>query len=125
MERCYNCGLPGHLTQYCPSYGPRFPAPGKSSQDYGDETQRISNLIAGDIVQQHEERHQDDEQPGPGWGSKSRASEKEMDRRSHRCPTCGASVGERCISKVGKPINNVHVARSRLVEDPSDQLQGI
>ena len=52
--RCYNCGRVGHKTQVCPSYGPYYPEPGKTSQDYGEETQRIANLFARDIITEHE-----------------------------------------------------------------------
>src|SRR5678815_4340363 len=60
MIRCYNCGLIGHKTQFCPHYGPRYPEPGKTSQDYGDEAQHIANLFAADIIREHEGLDLDD-----------------------------------------------------------------
>lgn len=47
--RCRNCGLT-HSTKSCPSYGPMYPAPGKSTADYEEERERIRDLLASDIV---------------------------------------------------------------------------
>lgn len=51
--RCRNCGLL-HKTQNCPSFGPAYPAPGKTFADYTDEYVRIQNLVALDIINEHE-----------------------------------------------------------------------
>lgn len=59
MIRCYNCGEEGHRTQQCKEYGPYFPEPGKSSQDYGDQSQRIADLFAEDIITEHRAGHYD------------------------------------------------------------------
>ena len=50
--RCRNCGLM-HKTQHCPSFGPAYPAPGKTFADYLDEYERIQNLVAGDVLKEH------------------------------------------------------------------------
>lgn len=59
MIRCYNCGVVGHKTQVCPSYGPRYPEPGKTRLDYGDLEKQIANLFAADIIREHEEGYDD------------------------------------------------------------------
>lgn len=51
--RCRNCGLPGHKTQHCPSFGPAYPEPGKTFADYADEYVRIQNLVAADVLAEH------------------------------------------------------------------------
>lgn len=60
-SRCYNCGLPGHQTQVCPHYGPRYPAPGKTAEDYAEVTDRVRKLIAADIINEHNADHSEDE----------------------------------------------------------------
>ena len=59
-SRCYNCGLPGHQTQACPRHGPRYPAPGKTAADYVEQAERVRNLIAQDIVNEHNANHLED-----------------------------------------------------------------
>lgn len=54
--RCRNCGLLGHRTQMCPSYGPWYPAPGKTKDDYEKLRIKIANLIAADVIAEHEGR---------------------------------------------------------------------
>lgn len=51
--RCRNCGL-WHDTRSCPSYGPMYPAPGKTSADYEEMRKKIQDRIAADIVAEHE-----------------------------------------------------------------------
>ena len=51
--RCRNCGLLGHKTQHCPSFGPAYPEPGKTFADYADEYVRIQNLVAADVLAEH------------------------------------------------------------------------
>jgi hypothetical protein len=51
--RCRNCGL-WHGTNVCPSYGPMFPAPGKTAADYEELRKKIQDRVAADIVAEHE-----------------------------------------------------------------------
>lgn len=60
-SRCYNCGIPGHQTQVCPHYGPRFPGPGMTVADYEETAQKIRNLLAADIINEHNSDHSEDE----------------------------------------------------------------
>ena len=65
MIRCYNCGEEGHRTQTCSSYGPYYPEPGKSGQDYAELSQIIADRFALDIITEHEEADaQTESQPG-------------------------------------------------------------
>jgi hypothetical protein len=57
MHRCRNCGTVDHLTQECPEYGPWFPEPGKTKDDYRELEERISQLVAVDIIHEHESEH--------------------------------------------------------------------
>ena len=58
MTRCRNCGDARHLTQECVTDGPWFPAEGKTRADYAQEEQRISQLVAVDIIHEHEQDHE-------------------------------------------------------------------
>jgi hypothetical protein len=118
--RCYNCGLQGHKTQHCPSYGPRYPAPGKTGQDYGDEANRIMKLFAADILAEHSEVDEDEELDPSRRGALKLGS-REAAARKFKCDTCGAEVGARCHTTGGRPTA-CHKARYRLIEMevPSD-----
>lgn len=50
--RCRNCGI-WHPTQDCTKYGPMYPAPGKTSSDYQQIADAISDRVALDIVNEH------------------------------------------------------------------------
>lgn len=111
-SRCYNCGLQGHQTQVCPRYGPRYPEPGKSSQDYGAEVQRIMDLIAADIVAEHTADHEDLHVEVKRRGrSGPPMSEREREARTRRCTDCGVGVNEPCLSASGKLARQAHVSR--------------
>jgi hypothetical protein len=58
--RCRNCGLLGHRTQVCPRYGPWYPEPGKTKEDYEKEATRIAQLVAADVIAEHEGRELQD-----------------------------------------------------------------
>lgn len=60
MSRCRNCGDARHLTQECLVHGPWFPEEGKTRDDYVDEDERISRLVAVDVLHEHELDHLDD-----------------------------------------------------------------
>jgi hypothetical protein len=119
IVRCYNCGLQGHKTQHCPSYGPRYPGPGKTAQDYGDEADRIMKLFAADILAEHAEVDEDEEDPSRVTALK--LGNKEAAARKFQCPTCKAEVGARCFTSGGLPTA-CHKSRRRLteMEVPSD-----
>lgn len=54
--RCRNCGTLGHKTQVCPRYGPWYPEPGKTRADYTKLAEKIVQLVAKDIMAEHEGR---------------------------------------------------------------------
>jgi hypothetical protein len=54
MSRCRNCGDARHVTQQCKVYGPWYPEPGKTKDDYTEEEERISRLVAVDILHEHQ-----------------------------------------------------------------------
>lgn len=98
IVRCYNCGLQGHKTQHCPSYGPRYPAPGKTKEDYAAEASRIMALFAADILAEHEP----DEDADIRDPVRIKMSSREEAARKFACDTCGAEVGKACHTKGGK-----------------------
>ncbi len=113
--RCYNCGLIGHRTQNCPSFGPRYPAPGKIPIDYAEETAKISQLFAADILAEHDHGELDE---GPVLrpnhkGVARPASEQEQRYREAPCSYCRAVEGDPCRSKSGEACAS-HSARKDL-----------
>jgi hypothetical protein len=99
MIRCYNCGGVGHKTQHCPSFGPKYPEPGKTGQDYGELSQKIANLFAADIIREHEGHDDDsdidlDSRVSTRGGLKS--SEIEEIVRTYPCTHCKAEPGRAC-----------------------------
>lgn len=60
MSRCRNCGETDHETQFCTVDGPWFPAADRTKESYEEERQRISKLLAADILAEHESLHQED-----------------------------------------------------------------
>ena len=55
--RCRNCGSQKHQTQNCDKYGPWYPAPGKTKDDYKEIADWISGLVASDVLNEHEAGH--------------------------------------------------------------------
>ena len=101
-DRCRNCGLL-HKTHTCPSWGPMFPAPGKTKEDYAKLHEKIQNMLAADIIAEHDGDDGDDtryETPRTREGK----------YRTVACVTCQAPVGESCVSKLGQPCQ-AHTAR--------------
>jgi hypothetical protein len=114
-DRCRNCNLL-HRTDRCPSYGPMFPAPGKTKADYQDLYERIQNQLAADILAEHyghPESHDDDLSLMVGARS---TKEKELKYRTVPCTTCDAPIGESCTSRKGGYCNS-HAARVRASGD--------
>jgi hypothetical protein len=104
-DRCRNCGLL-HKTYNCPSYGPMFPAPGKSREDYAELNEKIQNQIAKDVLAEHYGHDDlDDLVLSP-----RAVKEEEAQRRSFTCDTCGAQPGKPCVSKKGE-FSKCHKSR--------------
>jgi hypothetical protein len=96
-SRCYNCGLPDHQTQVCPRYGPRYPEPGKTALDYAAKAQEIMNLVAADIVKEHNAEHQED-------GEDEGIQADERERRNARARAARArAAAERAEQGEGAP----------------------
>lgn len=114
MIRCYNCGLEGHRTENCPRFGPYWPEPGKTLEDYAELKQIISNKIASDIISEHEE-HDEGEVLAPkkkGEPAGKPPGVLELRYRKYNCGFCGAPIGTACISKsTGSPA---HAHSSRI-----------
>jgi hypothetical protein len=119
--RCYNCGLIGHRTQSCARYGPRFPEPGKTFQDYTSERERIANLFASDIIADHQSHTVDEDEdtyvppPAPPAGERPEPppSKLELAHRNFTCDYCKAEPGRRCVNRHGVLVNLAHSSRTR------------
>lgn len=57
-QRCRNCGGLEHLTHQCEEFGPWYPQPGVPLDHYAGDKERIDNLVAGDILAEHEAEHE-------------------------------------------------------------------
>jgi hypothetical protein len=66
--RCRNCGSPKHHTQNCEKYGPWYPGPGKTKEDYQEISDWISGLVAADVLAEHEADHVHDMTSPPVTG---------------------------------------------------------
>ncbi len=107
LLRCNNCGTLGHLPRSCPNYGWYFPAPGKSREDYAEDRQRVQDLIAGDIIREHE----------PDEAEDHIGSVRPQDRMKDylelkvECTTCKAVAGTMCTTAGGERSDRFHSAR--------------
>lgn len=115
LLRCNNCGLLGHLPRSCPNYGWYYPAPDKTREDYAEDRQRVMDLIAGDIIREHEPDEADDQlyvfqgaRPGP---------ERKAAAMKLACPKCGQGPGNRCRTDAGK-TSEPHKSRLDAVDSP-------
>jgi hypothetical protein len=115
LLRCNNCGTLGHLPRACPNYGWYYPAPGKSREDYVEDRQRVQDLIAADIINEHAAHEDDDgsilfKDARPGPAHKALALQV-------TCPGCGQGPGEKCQTGAGKPCE-LHKRRLDAVDSP-------
>jgi hypothetical protein len=112
--RCYNCGLIGHKTQFCPSFGPRYPGPGKTATDYTEEAAKISQLFAADILAEHSHEEVNE---GPVLEPPKRRgplpSIMEENFRIYECSYCKAEKGDPCRSRSGQ-VCRAHGVRKDL-----------
>lgn len=113
LLRCNNCGVLGHLPRACPNYGWYYPAPGKTRLDYIQDRQRVQDLIAADIIREHEVDEADDQVFE--WARPS-VEEKEK-ARQRVCPRCGRGPGLKCVTGAGKDTE-LHKARLDAVDSP-------
>jgi predicted RNA-binding Zn-ribbon protein involved in translation (DUF1610 family) len=129
--RCHNCGLEGHRTQHCAKYGPRYPAPGKTSQDYSDEAQRIANLFAADIIREHEGHSHDGYEFVDDASSlmetrqqpkQRKRAEVEVLARKHTCPMCGSEPELTCRTRDGLRTQ-AHRARRDLITTGAEDVK--
>lgn len=113
-QRCSNCGLKGHKEKVCPRYGPYYPEPGKTREDYADLIAKIANLNAQDIILEH--RVGEPEDPAERLSPRPRGGVKPISAREERsrtidCDTCGSSAGMPCLSPAGMYIRS-HKSRN-------------
>jgi hypothetical protein len=113
--RCNNCGVLGHLPRACPNYGWYYPAPGKTRLDYIKDRQRVQDLIAGDIISEHEV-HEDDLDVIVFQSARPSAALKEK-ARELTCPRCDQAPGEKCKTAAGD-YTELHKARLDAVDSP-------
>jgi len=84
--RCRNCGLLGHKTQVCPRYGPWYPEPGKTKEDYAKEAERIANLVAADVIAEHEGHELQETYPAENYPSLRKPRRKKSGTGGHPDP---------------------------------------
>jgi hypothetical protein len=116
LLRCNNCGILGHLPRACPNYGWYYPAPGKTRLDYEKDRQRVQDLIASDIISEHEV-HEDDEDPIVFQGARPSADRKTK-ALMLPCPRCEQPPGSKCKTAAGD-YTELHKARLDAVDSPS------
>jgi hypothetical protein len=108
LLRCNNCGELGHLPRVCPNYGWYYPAPGKTRLDYEQDRQRVQDLIAGDIIREHE----------PDESEDYIGSIRPQDRvKNHAelqvdCDTCSQVAGTMCVTAGGGRSDRFHASRT-------------
>lgn len=108
LLRCNNCGTLGHLPRTCPNYGWYYPAPGKSREDYEDDRQRVQDLIAGDIIAEHEPDEADLD--AIVFGSARPTAQQKADALNRTCPRCEQPPGSKCKTSAGD-FTELHKAR--------------
>ena len=113
LLRCNNCGVLGHLPRTCPNYGWYFPAPGKTRLDYVQDRQRVQDLIAADIISEHEP-HEDDLDAVVFQSARPTAAQKAAALR-RVCKHCEVGPGQKCVTESGR-LTEIH--KSRLDSPP-------
>lgn len=116
LLRCNNCGVLGHLPRACPNYGWYYPAPGKTREDYTEDRQRVQDLIAADIIQEHEPLEDDVHL----YVFESARPSRELKEKAflRTCPTCQRGPGERCQTAGGRDTE-LHKSRLDAVDSPA------
>lgn len=107
LLRCNNCGTLGHLPRSCPNYGWYFPAPGKVREDYAEDRQRVLDLIAADIIREHEP----DETEDHSGSTRPQDRMKDYLELKVECMTCTAPVGAMCTTAGGERSDRFHSVR--------------
>ena len=105
----------GHLPRACPNYGWYYPAPGKTRLDYAEDRQRVQDLIAADIISEHEP----DETVGDDivfQSARPTALQKEQ-ALERKCTRCEQPPGEKCKTVAGD-FTELHKARIDAVDSP-------
>jgi len=128
MSRCRNCGILAHKTQNCPRYGPWYPEPGKTREDYAELASRIVTLVAGDILAEHEGHEHEPDYVTPvsrgGRPQKVRVfTEQETEALTRYCTTCLAPAGQHCTTSAGRQAEKLHRARFARREDEHGHVQ--
>ena len=119
MSRCRNCGILNHQTQHCPRYGPWYPEPGKTREDYAALAERIVTLVAGDILAEHEgseghEHPEEMEAKSRGGRPKGKSlSDQDAEALARPCPNpnCLAPSGQWCTTQTGRGAERLHKVR--------------
>ena len=117
MSRCRNCGIMGHHTQHCPRYGPWYPEPGKTRQDYAKLAERITTLVAGDILAEHEGHDHEPEyvtpvsRGGRPRGTGRQPTEQDTEALGRHCTWCLAPRGQWCTTQAGREAEKLHRVR--------------
>lgn len=115
LLRCNNCGVLGHLPRVCPNYGWYYPAPGKTREDYVEDRQRVQDLIAADIIAEHEVDEADDD--AVVFQGVRPSAERKAEALRRPCPLCGQRPGAKCRTQRGDPTE-IHKARLESIDSP-------
>jgi hypothetical protein len=116
LLRCNNCGTLGLLRRTCPNYGWYYPAPGKTREDYTEVRQRVQDLIAADIIAEHEP-HEDDLDSIVFQSARPTAPAK-VAALARTCPRCEQPPGAKCVTAAGD-YTELHKARVDAVDSPA------
>lgn len=115
MNRCRNCGILDHKTQHCPRYGPWYPEPGKTREDYAALADEITEKVAQDILAEHEGHdHEDPTYSVRSLGrpsSTKRISVQDREALTRACEACQAPQGQWCTTSAGRQADRLHKGR--------------
>jgi hypothetical protein len=119
-----------HKTQHCPRYGPWYPEPGKTREDYAELAAEIADKVAADILAEHEGHdHVEAVEPmSRGGRPRTRGTKaKDAEALTRHCPNpnCLAVPDQWCTTQTGRQAEHLHKVRYNLVEEEHGHVQPV